>query len=131
MRRKRREGSISWYLYEIDKLFNPLITSLGYCQRCKSRNNILQCSHVLPKGRYKSLRYNPVNVTCLCAGCHKWFWHESPLEATEWFKTTFPERWIYLTEAKKKITKMNVERYAEIFKMVIIGDLKGLMKIAP
>jgi hypothetical protein len=67
------------------------------CEKCGADGRVkqMQGSHIYPEGRYTSMSADPDNILCLCAGCHMWSndsWHENPLEATEWFHKTFPER---------------------------------------
>jgi hypothetical protein len=39
------------------------------------------------------MQYELDNLKTLCVGCHIYWWHKNPIEATEWFKATFPERY--------------------------------------
>ncbi len=50
----------------------------------------LQWAHIISR-RYKSVRWDPLNSICLCAGCHLW-WHHRPTEAVAWFVNQYPER---------------------------------------
>jgi len=74
------------------------------CQWCKNkvsgRNE--QWSHIIPKGSDSFLRWHPLNTKVLCLSCHR-KWHNSPLEATEWFNKKYPGRYKYL----KKIHNTN------------------------
>jgi hypothetical protein len=128
-KRKPKEHGVTWYRKQIKDIFNPLITSLGYCQRCGSINSKFHCSHVLTIKNYRSLQFNPINTVCLCYYCHLQWWHKEPFQAVAWYKEKFPNRYIYLQEAMKHITKMNIPRYQEILKMVQKRDLRGLMKL--
>jgi hypothetical protein len=49
-------------------------------------------SHVYPKGRYHGMEFELDNVKTLCLGCHIYWWHRNPIEASYWFKDKYPER---------------------------------------
>lgn len=67
---------------------------------------VLQLSHIYPKGKYRKLEFDPLNLKLLCLGCHLYKWHRSPLEAQEWLKTVIPpERLAYLRDMSNKIIK--------------------------
>jgi len=60
------------------------------CLRC-GKTTTLQTSHIKPTGRYRKMAYDLDNVKTLCVGCHLYWWHKDPLEASEWLKTAIPE----------------------------------------
>lgn len=60
------------------------------CLRCKKRDR-LQLSHIYPKGRYRLMEFMPENLKLLCVGCHLYWWHKNPMEASEWLKTVIPK----------------------------------------
>lgn len=72
-----------------------------------------------------------MNTICLCAFCHRWFWHENPLDAYAWFEKTFPERYLYLQEAKRVFVKRNQEYYERVNKALEENDLRTLMIYKP
>jgi 5-methylcytosine-specific restriction endonuclease McrA len=63
----------------------------GYrCLRCGSTRQLQWC-HVYSR-RFLSLRWEPDNSFCGCAGCHLW-WHHRPAQAVPWYmKKIGPER---------------------------------------
>jgi len=71
------------------------------------RTKQLHGSHVFPEGRYPSLSADVENIKMLCAYCHLRRWHESPVEAMEWFKKKYPERYKRLKEKSLKIIKVD------------------------
>jgi 5-methylcytosine-specific restriction endonuclease McrA len=71
------------------------------CIRCGRERN-LQAAHVWPKGKYKKLRHVEENVMTLCAGCHLWWHHDSPVVVGAWFANLYPERAKLLHELKLK-----------------------------
>ena len=75
----------------------------GVCQHCmkKVEKGNAHCSHVIPKSVGGALRYDLTNLKLLCYHCHLNWWHLNPMEAGEWFKKTFPDRWKYLESAER------------------------------
>ncbi|KKK89771.1 hypothetical protein LCGC14_2729740 [marine sediment metagenome] len=67
----------------------------GQCQHCFKRVEGINAhtSHVLPKGTHGALRYLLLNLKLLCFYCHRNWWHYNPVEAGEWFRQAFPDRW--------------------------------------
>ena len=83
----------------------------GYiCQRCgkaKSEGFKIDASHVIPNTpKDRALAVEPENIKALCAGCHKFFWHLSPVESGLWFVEKFPKRW----ERIKKLRESQPEK---------------------
>lgn len=60
------------------------------CVRC-GKDKGIQWAHVISR-RHLSTRWDLDNCLTLCAGCHKFWWHDNPREAVEWFAAKFPER---------------------------------------
>lgn len=46
-----------------------------------------------------SLRWDEQNSKALCRACHCW-WTNFPIEASEWFRSKFPERLDYLLRVR-------------------------------
>ena len=94
------------------------------CQKCgkKVRGRNCHASHIVPKTRY-ALRWNIVNLKVLCYHCHINWWHKNPLEAQQWFKEKFPERYKYLMKHKEDSGKFTLEEL-EGFKI----NLQKLLK---
>lgn len=66
------------------------------CLYCGGTNT-LQLSHIYPKGSYRRMEYDPMNVKLLCMRHHLYWWHRNPVEAKEWLDTNLPkERLSYL-----------------------------------
>lgn len=107
---KTKEHPPSWYVKKCDTKFSLLIRSIGYCQYCGRKEN-LQCAHIIGRANY-TLRWNPLNAICLCVGCHIYKFHRgSPLDFVEWLESKFPERMVYLKEARKKVIKRKIMDY--------------------
>lgn len=97
------------------------------CQHCHKKVDGVSCqgSHVFSVGSCPSLQFEPLNIKVLCAYCHLRWWHSSPIEATEWFKKTFPERLEKLNDLKLQKNKLStadlqdlIDKYTEILKNI-------------
>lgn len=95
--RKAKEKSQPWYRKKCVERAKRLAKERDnwICQRCgKDGKNGYQIhgSHIFSEGRYHGLSANILNIKALCAQCHMW-WHENPIDAVNWFKERFPERY--------------------------------------
>lgn len=86
------------------------------CQHCgkKVEGSNAHASHIIPVSHGNVLRFNPMNMICLCYHCHINWWHKNPMESSEWFKQKFPEIWEYLKVEKEKIVKFTLEDYEKM-----------------
>jgi len=68
------------------------------CQKCgvKCEGSNAHGSHVIPVSQGNQFRFDTQNIKCLCYHCHLNWWHKNPIEACEWFKQKFPDRYEYL-----------------------------------
>jgi 5-methylcytosine-specific restriction endonuclease McrA len=75
------------------------------CQHCGKQVEGSNChvSHVRPVSSGNALAFDPINMKVLCYHCHINWFHKNPLEAAEWFKVKFYDRWEYLQEHKNDI----------------------------
>lgn len=125
-RRKIKKYSVKWWHNRLDPKFSSMITEVQKCAVCHRRNGQFHPSHIYPKGTYQGLRYDPINALCMCGQCHKFWWHLNPLDAYEWFREKYPNRYIYLQEAKKIIVKRNREYYEKVDKALDEKNIKDL-----
>ncbi len=99
-KKKVKKVSISKLKKQCDELAKRLIKirDKNTCQRCCKVVEGSDChgSHVIPVSAGNKLRWDEQNIKVLCYHCHLNWWHKNPLEAAEWFKTRFPDRWAYL-----------------------------------
>ena len=65
----------------LDALFKQVILSErpNRCEWCM-QTKPCDLAHLLPKGKYRKMRYDPTNVILLCRYCHDKF-HSSPVDA--------------------------------------------------
>lgn len=97
---------------QCDVEFSKLIRAKGVCEKC-GKIESLQCAHVISRTNL-TLRFDIFNGLCLCGGCHIFWAHRNPLEFTEWFKNTYPERYDYLMEVKDVLLKRKEADYLEL-----------------
>lgn len=92
------------------------------CLRC-GKTHILHASHIYPRGKYRKMQYDTDNVKVLCLGCHLYWWHKHPIEASEWLETAIDKN--RLNRLKKKANTINKEPmiYADMKK-----DLENKIK---
>jgi len=96
---------------KLDKNLSLLIRSRGLCERCGKRDN-LQASHIYGRANM-AVRWSDENLQCLCAGCHRFFWHEHPQEAQDWLRTVrTPEQLEALRLASLEKATWTVEKMA-------------------
>lgn len=96
------------------------------CQKCGKPSSGRDChvSHVKSKGSYPRLRADVINLKILCYHCHRHWWHKEIIDATNWFKDKFPDRYEYLEIAKqdqRKLTLDEVEQKIEELQDMLVG----------
>lgn len=97
-----------------DTLFSKWVRNRDKkCLRC-GKTSSLQCAHIITRSNLR-LRYDLQNVLTLCAGCHMFWWHRSPLEAITWFQETYPKQYEYLLKAKNEIEKPDYEEVIRFY----------------
>jgi hypothetical protein len=107
-----KKGHTYWHR-QLDPLFGAWMREkYTECSMCH-KEHYLQVSHILPKGRYQGLRYDPMNILPMCGFCHL-SWHANPLESTKWFEAHYPQRAIYLREAQRILVKRDYEYYNRV-----------------
>lgn len=72
---------------ELRKLLREVIFARDEhkCLRCR-RQVQLAPAHIYPKGTYRKLEFEPLNVITLCFACHICFAHKNPVEFTAWLE---------------------------------------------
>lgn len=114
MSRKTKIHGHTWWHKTLDKKLGTWLretfTECAYC----NKPNYLQVSHILPKGAYPHLRYDPINILPMCGHCHNFIWHANPVESGKWFERNYPQRKEYLDEAKLIYIKRNLAYYQKV-----------------
>lgn len=112
--KKPKVHSQRYWKHQLDPLMSKLVREKAYCERCGRKDTkVLQDAHVV--GRINlALRWDILNHLSLCFQCHKYFWHEEPLESSKWFQDKFPDRYEYLMKAKNIIVKRTEEDYKQL-----------------
>lgn len=88
---------------------SKLITSKGKCERCGKIDGEFDNAHVIGR-RNLALRWDILNLLCLCRGCHQWG-HANPEKFILWFSAKFPERWLYLEAVRNNLARWRQDDY--------------------
>lgn len=84
------------------------------CVRCGG-TYALCAAHVYPKGKYPRMRFLVINLLSMDYACHIEWWHKNPIEATEWFLKTYPDRAAQLRQLRDTAPPVNLkEMLAEL-----------------
>lgn len=115
---------------QADKLFAILIKLNRECEWCGRRppEIQLQCAHTFSR-RYLVTRWELLNGTALCAGCHRRA-HDQPIEFAEFQKELLGEG-VYdelRRIAKTSIKKIDLHEKIEELKKMIEMKEKGLLE---
>lgn len=130
--KKSKVHTHRYWHFKLDKLLGDWMRSVHTeCAMCNNYSESLQVSHILPKGTYPHLRYDPINILPMDGRCHNFIWHANPIESRDWFMKKYPARWIYLEEAKNLFLKRDEEYYLKIKEALINKDIKSLMILRP
>lgn len=89
-----------------------------WCGKSVTGSNC-QVSHVIPVSQGNALAFDLLNMKILCYHCHLNKWHKRPLEATEWFKSKFPDRYKYLEQHKNDVVHWKEYDYLEKIKEML------------
>lgn len=89
------------------------------CLRCGRGKPEVQIhwAHVFSCSTH-SIRWDPENAMTLCSGCHRFWWHKEPAEATRWFEGLFPGR-IERLEIKKRESVSTFSRTVEAYTAIL------------
>lgn len=102
---------------KLDVVFSKVVRKQGFCLRCYKTENI-QCSHIHSR-RKMSVRWDLLNAFCLCAGCHKFWWHKHPIDAAEFAKQKLGEfKYNELLNRANSIKKWTLEEMQELYKVL-------------
>ena len=118
--KKRTAGQ--WQSY-FDKLFGKAIRGRGRCEHCGKVDGTLQTSHIYSRNA-KETRWYLENALCFCAGCHFW-WHQSPVDATEWLKKYYGIKRYEALKKCHRITKQWSEQDYLKVEQILIEEIQN------
>lgn len=103
---------------KLDKLVSEIVRSQGQCCKCHNKTyELLQACHCYSR-TYRSVRWDLLNVLCLCAGCHFWA-HKNPILFTEFVKDYLGEiRYEQLKINARQIHKWTVNEMLEYYEVL-------------
>lgn len=117
-----------YWKHKLDPEMSRLVRSKGFCEKCMRRGEITMFDDAHVVGRKNlTLRWDILNHLCLCFQCHRFFWHEEPLEAAKWFQEKYPERYKYLMAVKNNIVKRTEEDYENLLQTIRNKDFRKLV----
>ena len=99
---------------KLDKEVSRITRARGRCAKChKSEYELLQTAHIFSR-KNLSVRWDLLNVLCLCAGCHFWA-HQNPTLFTEFLRDFLGEyNYAQLKLRATAIKKWSVEDMQEL-----------------
>jgi len=96
-------GTKKYYTDKIDAYLSKKIKARGKCQKCFLVNEPMDPAHIITR-KNKTLRFDEMNIMCLCITCHRWG-HDNPKKFQTYVAYRHPKRWAYLVKRKNIITK--------------------------
>lgn len=78
------------------------------CVKC-GKSERIQAAHILSKGRYQRLRFEPLNILTLCVGCHLFGAHKDPVDFARWLESKYPGRYDQLQVLAAVARKVDVK----------------------
>jgi len=111
--KKKKLKSITQLKNRLDKLVKDFVKKRDNytCQHCGKQLEPSNChgSHVVPVSGGNQFRFDPINIKTLCWHCHLSWWHKNPVEASNWFKNKFPDRYEYLFGKPRQTKKFTID----------------------
>lgn len=118
--RKKKKRSAKALRREANGLLHKIVCNGKDCARGGDCGGNLQTSHILPKGQYKNLQWEPLNCLPMCYRHHLNWWHKNPIEAKDWFADTFPARYVWLQEHKNEVRRTrNIQEVVDELKQML------------
>lgn len=125
LRKALKKHTQRWWKARLDPLMSKLVRQKNFCEKCGRRGTSFDWSHVIGR-KNLTLRWDILNALCLCFQCHRFFWHEEPLDAHNWFKDKYPERYEYLLKAKNMTLNRTEQDYIELREAIQNKNIKKL-----
>jgi 5-methylcytosine-specific restriction endonuclease McrA len=84
----------------------------GKCRKCGRSDGLMDWAHVYSR-RFRVTRWLPANSMVLCRTHHLW-WHQSPTEAIEWWKSQVGPEIARRLEVMKRAAKAGPSRLVKL-----------------
>ncbi len=78
-------------------------------------------SHIIPVSHGNRLAFDPRNIKTLSYHNHINWWHKSPTESGEWYKSTFPDNWKYIEARLTKKVNWKMFNWEEMYDLAKSG----------
>lgn len=98
------------------------------CEKCGLQGQDYDTAHIISR-KNLTLRWDILNVLCLCRGCHMYA-HANPKFFATWFRNKYPDRQEYLDSTRNKILKRSIEDYEKILESIDKKDFIGLIQLS-
>ena len=101
---------------KLDKLVSAIVRSRGYCVKCGGTSHLQAC-HIFSR-TYRSVRWDMLNMLCLCAKCHFWS-HKNPILFTEFIREYLGDlNYHTLKNIATSIKRWSLEGMEDLYKVL-------------
>jgi hypothetical protein len=124
MKRSRKAIAKAKEYAELDGYVRKIVFARdgNVCVVCGKPSPTLQAAHILPKGRYPRLRFDPFNVLAMCFHDHMARWHKDPMWAAAWMEGRYPGRYDLLLFMARSAAKIDVK----LLRIVLQAEVAAL-----
>ena len=101
---------------KLDREVSRIVRSRGACAKCRNdKYEKLQAAHIFSRSQM-SVRFDLLNLVCLCAGCHFWA-HKNPILFTEFIQQYLGEtKYQELKTRARSIKKWTLDEMSDLLK---------------
>ncbi len=111
---------------ECDRLTKILVHNRdGWkCLVDPNHNGVIQCCHILPKGKYPLLRFSLENLLTMCWRCHMEWAHKDPIGFVKWIDARWPDRIMNLWVAAAMKRKIDLKELLIVLESEVAGQAR-------
>ena len=101
--------------HKLDRVVSEIVRARGYCVKCRRNNDTLQAAHIFSRSN-RAVRWDLMNILCLCAGCHFWV-HKNPTLFTEYLRENWmgEEKYCELRRRATMIKKWRLDELQDLY----------------
>ena len=103
---------------KLDKVCSQIVRK-GICIKCgESQYDKLQCAHIFSR-TYRSVRWDFLNLVCLCTSCHFWS-HRNPLLFNDLVENYLSKtQYLQLKSRATSIKKWSLQEMIDLYNSLI------------